>query len=465
MVIAGSNSPASLRQISVRVVIQDEIDTYELSAGTEGDPCFLADARASNFHDAVLLKASTPTIKGSSRIENAYEESDRRGWQVMCPECEHWQLMKWQHVRWPDKKPEEAYYECESCLAELSDHQRMKMVLGGKWVAEHPHRRNRGYHLSGLCRVMGKKRQFASYLHEFAVNFLDAKHHGVEHLKVWSNTFMAETWEEKGEKIDSALILGRAEKYKTDPLPEEVCVLTCAADVQKDRIETEVIGWGAAEETWGIEHRYFLGNPEQLNVWQELDEYLERRWKRKEGGSLGIACAVIDSGYLASTVYSFCRSRQARRVYAIKGSAVRGAPLIHKRSIRDRGRTMLFNVGTDTAKDTVFARLKMEEAGPRFMHFPVGYGYDDEFFRQLTAEEVRTKKSHGFPIRYYKKVRERNEALDLRVYNLAAFAILNPDIEKISQNMGTLKRPPIKKTKGKKGINVSGFTNSWRKYG
>ena len=85
LVVAGSNSPASLRQLSCRVIVQDEIDSFEPSAGAEGDPCSLADARTMNFHDAVLVKASTPTIRGASRIEAAYDDSDCRQWHCPCP--------------------------------------------------------------------------------------------------------------------------------------------------------------------------------------------------------------------------------------------------------------------------------------------------------------------------------------------------------------------------------------------
>ena len=261
LVVAGSNSPASLRQLSCRVIVQDEIDSFEPSAGAEGDPCFLADARATNFHDAVFLKASTPTIRGASRIEAMFEESDQRHWHCPCPHCGEFQTLKWSQVKWPQDRPEEAYYLCEHCEREINDTQRVQMVMAGKWVATHPERRARGYHLSGLYRIMGRKRQFNSYLHEFAVQFLEAKHKGRESLKVWTNTFLAETWEEKGERVSLTDAMERAEDYKTDPLPAGVGVLTCAVDVQKDRLEYEVMGWGIAEESWGVLRGAIHGDP------------------------------------------------------------------------------------------------------------------------------------------------------------------------------------------------------------
>ena len=466
LVVAGSNSPASLRQLSCRCVFQDEIDSFLPSAGQEGDPVFLADARALNFHNAVLFKSSTPTIRGASRIEAAYEESDQRRWHVPCPECGEHQVLKWSQVKWPEGKPEDAFYVCEHCQAELNDTQRVQMVMNGKWIAEHPERRLRGYHLSGLNRIMGRKKQFTSYLHEFVVQFLDAKHGGRENLKVWTNVFLAESWEERGERISLTTAMEQAEDYKTDPLPASVGVLTCAVDVQKDRLEYEVMGWGISEESWGIERGAIHGDPEKLECWKDLDDLLHRKWNHPSGSRLGIAATCVDSGYATTSVYSFTKPRQNRRIFAVKGSNQNGAPLISKRFLK-QGRTTLFIVGGDVAKDSIFARLRMKEHGPRFMHFPIGYGYNEEHFRQLTGEEVRTRMKNGFPIRYYKKLRERNESLDLRVYNLAALEILQPNMERIMEGLKVESEESSEeevvtvKTHPKK-INGGGFANSWR---
>ena len=306
--------------------------------------------------------------------------------------------------------------------------------MNGEWRADNPGSKVRGYSLSGLNRVMGRKKQFSSYLHEFVSNFLDAKHRGREHLKVWTNTFLNETWQEAGERIDSASLIERCEDYKVDPLPPEVLCITAGADVQKDRIEISVVGWGLNEESWSLEHRTIHGDPEKLEVWAEVDDFLNKKWRHPNGTNLRIAATCIDSGYATKSVYAFCKPRQPRRVFAVKGSNRNGAPLVTKRVVK-LGRTTVFHVGTDTAKDSIFARMKIEDPGPRFMHFPHGHGHDEEFFRQLTAEEIRTRMQHGFPIRYYKKIRERNEALDCRVYSLAALEVLNPNFERLSENM------------------------------
>lgn len=459
LVVAGSNSPASLRQISTRVVLQDEIDSYEASAGTEGDPCMLADARASNFHDATLIKASTPTIKNASRIEKYFEDSDQRYWYCPCPHCKTFHKLEWSQVTWPDDKTSEAVYVCKHCNEDIEDADRIKMILAGEWRATYPDRRSRGYHLNGLYRIMGKKRQYKNYLHEFAENFLTAKTSGKQMLKVWVNTFLAETWEDEGDKVESEPLLARCELYGGDMLPEGVLVLTAAVDVQENRLEVEVLGHAADGESWGVEYKVLAGSPEQRGVWDVLDKCLAKTWNHPAGSVMKIAATAIDSGYATSKVYEYARARSANRVYAVKGSPVRGAPPIHKRSIKN-ARVLLWTLGTGAIKDTLFARLQIEDVGAGFQHFPNGYGYDEEYFKQLTAEEVRTKYQNGFAIRYYRKIRPRNEALDVRVYNMAALEILNPNFDAIARLMakGGKEDEPTIKPKRRGG----GYINDWR---
>lgn len=457
LIMAGSNSPASLRQISCRVVIQDEIDSYEPSAGTEGDPCRLADARASNFHDASLIKSSTPTIKGASRIERAFEDTDKRFFNVQCWACKDWAPLEWKGVRWPKDDISAAYYVCGSCGAYWDDRRRIEAIRGGKWIATDPDKNRRGYHLSGLYRIMGKKRQFKTFLHEFVENFLQAKKGGRETLKVWVNTFLSETWEESGDKVETGPLLARCNDYASE-IPNEVALLTAGVDVQVSRLEIEVVGWGLDAESWGIEKKVFLGDPTKPDVWKQLDNYLEKPWTHPSGAKLKVACCAIDSGDNTHAVYDFVQPRQQRRVFAVKGSSTRGAPIIAKRSFAKKGRVQLFLIGTDTTKDVLFSRLKIEEKGPRFCHFPRGRGYDEEHFMQLTAEEVRTKMRNGFQIKYYHKTRLRNEALDLRVYAIAAYEILQPQMDVLIANLKP--EPKAAKPKGKK--QKGGFVNSWR---
>lgn len=453
--LVGANSSAALRGTSNRVVIQDEIDADE--PNQEGDPVPQADATASNFHDAIKVKSSTPTIepeddgKGGqtgSRIQILFNESDQRYWNCACPKCGAWQVLRWSQVKWTWKQPdgtevsdpELACYECESCHAELSDTDRVRMIMGGRWIAKNPRSRIRGYHLSGLYRIMGKKRAYKSYLHEFVENFLKAKKDGS--LEVWTNTFLAECWKQSLAKLETDPIMNRAENYGPS-LPKRVLCLTQTIDVQGDRWERTVWGWGLGHELWGIRRDVAYGDPHKPQDWQAVDDWVNEKFEHPILGQLSIPVTCIDSGGqsndqgFADPVYRFVRPRQPMEsgpgVYATKGSSNVNAPLLANR--RPKKGVCLKMIGTSLAKVTLHARLKLAGDGPRCVHFPKGFGFTPEFYEQLGAEAPRRVKKRGFTFTEWVKIRARNEGLDLMVLALASIEILNPDLQAIAEKV------------------------------
>ncbi len=449
--LVGANSTSALRGPSCRVVIQDEIDSDE--PNSEGDPVPQADATATNFHDAIFVKASTPTQEPEddgrggwtgSRIQILFNDSDQRYWNCPCPRCEHFQTLKWSQVRFSFirdgvevEEPESACYVCENCNAELSDLERIRMIMAGKWVPKNPLSMRRGYHLSGLYRIMGKKRAYKSYLHEFVVNFLKAKREGS--LEVWTNTFLAECWKLHFTKLETDPLLARLEIYGPE-LPKGVLVLTRSVDVQGDRLEVMVKGWGLAHESWGISHTILLGDPHKAEVWKKLDALMGEEFQHPILGRLHVPITLIDSGGqsgnqgFADPVYRFVRPRQPMEigpgVYASKGSSTNEVALVTNR--RPKKGICLKIIGTSLAKTTIHARLRNMEPGPRFMHYPRGSAFDAEYFEQLAAEAPRQKKIRGYTITEWHKIRARNEALDLEVLALAAIEILNPNLQAIA---------------------------------
>lgn len=453
LTMVGANSAAALRQLSCRTVLQDEIDADK--PNSEGDPIPQADMMAENFTDAIFVKSSTPTKapeddgrggKTGSRIQILFDESDQRYWNCPCPRCNHWQSLKWSQVRWTwlndDNtkriEPEKACYICESCNAELSDIDRVRMINEGKWVPKNPLSRRRGYHLSGLYRIMGKKRAYKSYLHEFVEKFLKAEKDGT--LEVWTNTFLAECWKQTLAKLDTDPLMARRENYGPE-LPKRVLVLTRTVDVQSDRLEVLVKGWGIAHESWGISLKILLGNPHEVEVWKKLDALMqEQEFTHPLLGKLHVPITIIDSGGqsqnkgFADPVYKFVRPRQPNEtgpgVYASKGSSVGEAALVANR--RPKKGICLKMIGTNQAKTTLHARLRILEHGPRFLHYPHGAGFDDEYFAQLGAEAPKDKLVRGYTVTEWVKIRARNEALDLECMSLAAIEILNPDFQAIA---------------------------------
>ena len=409
--LAGSNSPASLASRPVRLVLCDEVDRFPVSAGTEGDPVNLARKRATTFWNRKFILTSTPTIKGASRIEAAFEASDQRRYHVPCPHCEALQPLAWKQLRWPQDNPGAARYVCVECGAEIDHARKLWMLERGDWVAEAPFRGTAGFHLSELYSPWRSWGQMAQ-------DFLDAKRLP-ETLKTWINTALGEPWEEDGEAVDDTGLLARREAYTLEEPPPGLRVVVAGVDVQADRLETTFVG-AAGEELWVLGHLVLWGSPTEALVWRDLDAALSARY-----GPYAVAGAAIDSGgHHTSQVYAFARQRIARRVYAVKGVAGMGRPLASRGSKVGREQARLFMVGVDTAKELLMGRLKVAEPGPGYIHF--AGDLDEEWFAQLAAEKAVRRFVKGQLRIEWVKQRPRNEALDCVVYALAALHIVAP---------------------------------------
>lgn len=95
-----SSGPA-LRSMPVRVLQLDEIDAYPVDVAGEGDPVAVAIKRTDTFGSRKkIFVASSPKIKGSSRIDRYYEAGTRAKYHVPCPHCAHEQVLRWAQMRW-----------------------------------------------------------------------------------------------------------------------------------------------------------------------------------------------------------------------------------------------------------------------------------------------------------------------------------------------------------------------------
>ena len=452
----GANSPSSLASRPVRVVLCDEVDRYPVSAGSEGDPVSLARKRASTFWNRRIGLFSTPTNKGNSRIEAAFEESDKRLYFVPCPHCKHEQSLKWSSVQWEQDKPETAQYACEECGSLWTDAERVRAIRHGKWSPTSEFKRVAGFHLSGLYSPW-------TPLDVAVREFLEAKKQPAT-LRVWVNTYLGETWEEQGEQVDDYAIAERREPFG-ETLPMEVVLLTAGVDVQDDRLEVEIVGWGRDDESWSIDYRTVYGDPSSPSVWQDMDSILSQQFEREDDSILMVRAACVDSGgHHTNSVYNYVRPREGKRIFAIKGVGGEGKPLVGKPGRNNIGKIKLFPIGVDTAKDVLFSRMRIVEPGPGYMHFPLSRS--DEYFRQLTAEKLVTRYHKGFARREWVKIRPRNEALDVRVYAMAALGILNLNINAIADRvMMKHENPPEPKQSPQPKRNsrqTGGFIQSWR---
>ena len=443
--VVGANAPSGLSARPRRIILLDEVDRFPPSAGTEGDPVDLAETRAAAFWNRLIFLNSSPGMEGLSRIDEAYNETDQQKYFVPCPSCGEYQVMAWENMSW-DKvegeegpgrhRPETVRYACSHCGDLIPETCKAEMVRRGEWRPTNPDAPPhwRGFQLSALYSLLAK---WEDQVRKFVA--ATSPEPNPEKLQVFVNTVLGEPFEAAGVTLDHSELWQRAqpEEYTDEEIPEGVCVITAAADVQDDRIEVLVMGWGVGEESWSLEHRVLYGDPSINRMWDEdLDHVLARVYDHPLGVRLRISAAGIDSGHYTQQAYRFAKAREARRVWALKGVGTIGAPLMDRPTRRNKYKAQLFKVGTDAAKTSIYARLQIEEPGPGYCHHRSDF--PEEYYRQLTAERrKREKNRRGFhTARWVKRPGRRNEILDLTVYNLAVLEGLTMggmDLKRVSE--------------------------------
>ena len=412
LILTGANSAVGLRSLPAKYVLADELDAWPADADGEGDPLTLAVRRTVAFgSQRKILAVSTPTIEGVSRIEALFRQGDQRFYFVPCPRCKFMQRLRWECLRWPEGKPEEARYECEACGYRIQNHEKPAMLAGGEWrPTASGDGRTRSYSLNALYAPVG----WPSWP-ELAAEFLEAKRTR-ETLQVFINTILGEAWrDEAAVPLEAELLYARREPFAAEA-PAGVCLITAGADVQADRIECEVVGWGAGEESWSLGYFVLHGDTGQPEVWGDLDRLLSRQWKHETGLLLPVSAAAIDAGFETETVLDFCRARRGRRIWPVKGQSGFGKPIWPRRATTGgKNRGELYLVGSDVAKEKAYSRLRVERPGPGYCHFPLDRGRD--WFGMLVSERIVVERGER---KFVKPAGVRNEALDARAYALAA---------------------------------------------
>lgn len=460
--IVGANSPVGLRMRPIKVLLADEVDGYPESAGTEGDPLLLAMKRQTVFWDKKTIIVSTPTIKGHSKIDKEFMESTREEWTVPCPGCGHYQPLAWRNVNFEEYRKDPSkpiLHQCERCGKLFGEYEWKEQGKLGRFRAENPNAETRGFHLntlaSSFCGWKDVVDKFISANEQMAVG-------NMEEMKTWINTELGETWEEPGEHIDENKLISRRELYDAQ-VPDGVLVLTAAVDVQKDRFEVEVVGWGVGKESWGIRYQKIYGDTKEDKVWGDLDEFLLTPFHKKDGTPLYIQACCVDSGYRSVQVYRFTVDKFDRRVFAIKGKGGQGIPYFKNPTTDNRVKTPLFTIGVDEGKDILQQRLQHTvrdpsiTSGPNYCHFPLNpeAGYDETYFKGLTSEMKIVRFRRGQMIvswDFRDKNYKRNEPWDLRNYATAALEIYNPPLQKPEPGAGQ----PLRRTGWRKLSNGIG---------
>ena len=438
--LTGSNSAVGLRFASVKYLLLDEVDGYVQDADGEGHPVELAENRTSTFARRKIFKLSTPLEAVTSVIEPAYLAGSRGKYHVPCPFCLKTQWLRFANLVFTfdgAHQPDRTAYRCEHCSQLIDEHHKSFMLEYGTWIHEDPENPVRSFHINALYMPYGWPLSWAEIARRHLKAAKKAKGGDQRALKAFVNTILAETWQETGEKVEKHEIMNRRETYAA-PCPDGVLVVTSAIDVQDDRLEIEKVGWGLGEESWSLGYKQFFGKPSQQSVWDEAEAWLREPLTHACGIAMSVQNLVVDTaGHYTQEAYEFVKRYRGGRVCALKGSSTLGDPIVPARpSKQKKSRLYLWLIGTVAAKDTLFPRMQLVTFGPGYLHFPDYPEYDEEYFEQLTSEEKKLKYTKGVLMgRSYHKTRSRNEALDLKVYNLAALKILNPNLERLAARM------------------------------
>lgn len=434
--LCGANSPSSLSSSPMRVLLADEVDRFPTSAGGEGDPLSIAITRTKNFWNKKIIMVSTPTDSQTSRIEAQFKLSDQKFREVPCPSCGHYHELKWANFKYDKNDLEkDPWMVCPKCDFEIGEEHKYDMDVKGRWTAANPDAPPR---ISGY-RINQFYSQFASWV-DIRDEWLDAQ--GVpEKLQTFTNLVLGEVWQHEEVLTDAEVIKARREHYSECPDP--VLTVVAGVDVQDDALHYEIVGVGEDMQTWGLQYDVLRGNPAEPELWERLDERMQQTFEKENGVIMNVMKVCIDSaGHHTQEVYNFCKKHGVHSKYSpIVGRRGQGKPIINNPKVmKKHGRIELYTVGTDTVKETfLLHRLKMSKPGYGYCHYPVDRGYKDSYYQELTNVVTEIRKERGVATRWFvDKPGKRVEAVDCRVYAMAAQEILNPNFVKIKRTINRL---------------------------
>ena len=448
LAIIGANSPADLSSKPVRYVFMDETDRFPPSAGTEGDPQELAERRTETFrHNRKIVKTSTPTIKGKSKIEKDYMNGTQEEWHTECPHCHKYSYIRFSDIHFekedftnasgdPDYHVKSVSWRCPVCKREIGEHECKR--LPAKWVSKNPQAIDNGVRSFRLNAFMSPWSDWK----EIVWKFLKA-HKDPDLLKTFYNTILGETWEIHTNKgLDEALYK-RREHYDAE-VPSGVLLLTMGVDTQDNRLEYEVVGWDRNGQSWGISRGVIPGRADAPGVWEEVDALLDREWRLANGMKMRILATFIDSGgHFTTPIYKECAKRASRRIWPIKGEKGEGKPECRPMK-RAKGEGAKFMLGVDAGKEGIMFEAAVDTPGPNYMHFPIDHraGYDMEFFRGLISERMEIHRRNGQGIVVWEQFYERNEPLDCRNYARAAYRYFHWHFDELERIIRGEETPP-----------------------
>jgi phage terminase large subunit GpA-like protein len=417
-----AGSPSRLKSTTVRTLIVDELDEFAGNLVGGDDPVEMLNGRTSAFpatHKRLYI--STPQMQGTSRIAHLWEESDQRRYHVPCPDCGHLQPMEWEGLHWA-ADGSACWYACRECGVCIDEHHKGAMIAAGRWVAEFPERKTRGYTINCLYYPIGLGPRWLEL-----VSMWRKAQNDPARLKTFVNDRLARTWEDPAMRaVKQNVLADRQEPYRLRSAPLGVLAITAGVDTQDNRLAVHILGWGRGLACWIIDYVELPGDPAEDKVWDDLTDLLNRGIEHARGGLLRVDAVAIDAGgHRTEAVKAYVRAHRVRRPLCIFGAVPNNAPVLSKgkladinwRNQQDKRGVMIHHVGTVGIKHWLYGRLSVDADKPvdsRLVHLSDELPAD--YIGGLVAETYNPTKN-----RFEKrKGAPRNEPLDTWVYGYAA---------------------------------------------
>ena len=434
LIMTGANSAASLSSLPIRYLFLDEIDRFPRDVDNEGSPIKLAEKRTATYSRRKIFKISTPTIDGQSAIADEFANTDQRRYFVPCPHCDLMQDLKFENLQWEAGRHDSAMYFCEGCGAGIAERYKPRMLANGEWRVTNPDKASatkRGYHLSALYSPLGWYSWAKVAAHH------EASENDPTLRKTFVNTVLGEPYKSPGESPPWENIYNRRENFQTNRVYNEVAFITAGVDVQKDRLELEIVGWMPGRKSQSIDYRIIYGSTDEPAAWEQLGQVLFERWRKDDGSTLGLRLMGLDTGYNTQHCYTFAFKHGPTRVIPLKGADKLDIPVsnpspIHYTKAGKRLKTLhVWRVGVGMLKSELYSNLSLEKredgtAPDGYCHFPQ---YGPDYFKGLTCEKLeKTTTAKGYTTFIWSKPAfARNEPLDCRIYARAAASIVGID--------------------------------------
>lgn len=432
-------SESSMRSDSICLMMADELDAMGITKG--GDPRSLLEKRQQTFKETSKLGiSSTPLNDGL--ITGYLRNSNHQKYYMKCPHCGEMMTYELDYLRWNsvgDGVVTEAWMECPHCNGRLINEDKLEMMRpenGARWIATNPDAdpTEYGYWLPAFYAPVG----WVSWK-DIAKEYVNAcmTSAGVNHEKMTTfyNTVLALPYKIGSTAAQDWRVLfekAQQSQYMRKQVPEWVNIITTGADVQKNRIEVSVYGWGKLGKSIAIDHIVIPVGDNELEdpsseAWMEYTmQTLDYRWERLDGLMLQSLANGIDSSYKPDLVYAYYRDlpkEHQKRCFPLKGRDNLGGFVSSTKYVKSEGLVGVryLDVPVSSLKHHLFDHLrettkeKSDPSIPFYMEYPSDYS--QEYYQQLYSETY-IKKGNRMQ---WEKIRDRNEILDCTVYNLAMY--------------------------------------------